>query len=170
MSEGQIVKNVTADAPSAVTFNDNPTASVGIVQSPLVPCATSVLVSEGTSDGMPVWRVSINRHGVIGTNVESTSPGAASTRQALTNINVTAVANIAPVTNQTKDRTRNVTVSITHPQGVDAPDPGAEPISPPVFLVPRFRRTSVPDTGHRHSVPSTRSGNTDPQWVQVAET
>ena len=51
---GEIVQNVTSLASKAVTFNDNPTASVGIVHcdpaiGPLVPCAEIVRVSPAAS-------------------------------------------------------------------------------------------------------------------------
>ena len=53
------------------------------------------------------------RHPAVGTNVESVSPGAASTRQVCITNTVANTASTTPVANHTIERTRNVTITNT---------------------------------------------------------
>ena len=100
-------------APTAVTLVASPTASAGIVQFPFVPRAATVLVSVAPNEAngptrLGNARVSINRQGVIGTNVVSLSPGAASARHAWKTKTVTS-ATASPVANTTRLRSEIVT-------------------------------------------------------------
>lgn len=73
LSAGKIVKYDPAVGLIAVTFIDRPVAPVGIVQLPFVP-HTGIVYEANATSGVdlgpmtPPARVSITRHGVIGTN------------------------------------------------------------------------------------------------------
>ena len=80
---------------------------------------------EGSNLTRPQWQLTgqpgfTRPHGVTGTNVESRSPGAASTRKASRNINMTTIVTITPPANHAIERIRIVT-DIGHVQGVGAP-------------------------------------------------
>ncbi len=108
-----------ADGATIVTFMATPATPAGSTQFPFVPVTCTVYggpPSNAVPRG-PTWdsrpRVSINRHGVTGTNVDSPAPGNAPARPAFNHHANTTAATI-PAANHPTDRNRTVTV-ITHP-------------------------------------------------------
>ena len=108
MSEGNTVKKLDDDGTITVTFADTPVAEAGITQLPFEPvtCTTNVSFTPIGVDCGPTVSgaglVSINRHGVIGTNDDADDEPAADDVNTPPAPNTTATA--APKPTQ-RDRT-----------------------------------------------------------------